>query len=1000
MHRDRTSFLLLVIFALATALSTRYAWAASVSDWNKRAGTVFYAKSLTDGTHVTLDAVVVEKIRAKQPAKYLTIRECFSPTDKLVIMSPPSSRLRLGQTIDVEGIVWTLANGQRAITSATVTGYCDKTGKLLVHGGPLIKGLMTPTPWPYKVDLTVQSDSQSPVTSTSPEPNTTPPTRPTHYNTIHDATHQVRIQSYGDFVSMADFVCHPVASASSGGYFMMGEDGSQDTLKVYYTGTVSTSQRICRVVGQLREDTGAVQVLCVDSGPGYDPQDGEGGLSLAAAGTVAWAKTLPDGTSVTLGTTGTGKIVTRAFPPDYFYIEDDDQSCGIRVEKTNHGRVAGDRAYVQGTIRTNSNHERYVDATTTSLAGSGTLKPLGMNNKWIGGGDFFYSAGPPINGQQGITGAYGLNNIGLLVRTWGKVTVKDTATPPAWFRIDDGSGVGIKVDLQPSPGTYIPLDSSIVVGSQLQLSGISSCEVSGSDLVRVLRPGPIGPLTFTPPADEYCSCLPVTIRGTKTAGLAIRYTVDGSEPSETNANSRVYDPAGVVIIDPTQTLKARAFEDGWTSTSTYSATYTEHCEPGWGGGYTCRTSGTMSPPSIAGLQVAGVHLPKSMTISWSNVDGNFEIKRKLATDATAWAQVPQLAQTSQNSHVDQFDFVFGTAYKYAVRMLSGSDTSHSELPICTHESGDPNCHPYTQRSWIASDNWQEITVTPAQVVASDNQAVDSRTDTRYVEDVPVDFQFGNGIYRGGLFVGFANDPSRVGRSFLKFHLLPPEGTDRLWAGCVNAYYTRSVAESTTTRVGCQFVENDSWNTQSIKWTNSPPLVPSHAVEYTDIGGQGGVQPGGWCHWTVGAIGSEMYGDHFLSVGLASVSEDQNNPDIGWAYFAKKEFDANLAPQILYAYGDALCFATDLALSSPTVRGGNTVTGTVRLNALAPAGGVSISLSSGICSVYVPYSIVVPEGATSASFTVSTAIVGADVDTVIVAASGLFSARANLKVTQN
>jgi len=997
MRRYQTTMLLAIITMLATVFLASSV-GATPPDWMMRQGTIGHSLTLGDNSDVYLDAVAISKIRAKQESAYFTIHECFSQKDRLVVLTQPSPQLRIGQIVDIKGKMTTLGNGSRAITDVTVYGYADKkTSKLLLHG-PLIKGLLKPIPWPSMINLTVESKSgTSPVDAASSEPNTTPPPGPIRYKTIHDALNRVTIMAEGDLISYpAEFLCRPIVSTGTG-FFMMGEDSSSDTLKVYYTGTVSTSQRICRVVGQLREESGS-QVLCVDSGPGYNPQDGEGSLTLAQAGQISWAKTLPDGLSVTLGTTGTGKIITRTFSPDYFYIEEDNRSCGIRVEKQNHGRKAGERAYVEGTIRTNANHERYIEATTTNQAGSGTVSTLGMNNKWLGGGDFFHQAGPPVTGQRGITDAYGLNTIGLLIRTWGRVTTIDTATPPAWYMIDDGSDVGVKIDLHPSPSSYIPLGSGVTVGSFVQVSGISSCELSGSDLVRVLRPGSIGALTFDPSGGEYCSCQAVTIRCDKPSAT-IRYTVDGSEPSETNPSSRIYDPSGVVIIDPTQTLKAKAYEDGWTSSSTCSAIYIDNCDPGWTG-YTCRKSATINPPSISGLRISDIHQPKSMTVKWSNVDGNFEVKRKLATDATPWAQVPQLTQTSQNSHIDQFDFTFGTTYRYGVRMLGWSDTLHSELPVCTHDPGDPNCHPYIRHSWATSDTWQEITATPAQIVAADNQAVDSRTDTRYVEDVPVDFQFGNSTYRGGMFVGFANDSSKVGRSFLKFQLSPPEGTNRLWAGSVNAYYIRSVIDTTTTRIGCHFVGNDTWNAQSIKWTNSPPLMPSLAVEYIDVGGQVGIQPNNWCHWRTAGIGSEMYGDHFLSLGFASVNEDINNPDIGWAYFAKKEFDANLAPHILYAYGDAPYFAIDLQLSPQTVRGGNTVIGTVRLNAAAPAGGASIPLSSNRCSVYVPYSVVVPEGAVSANFTVSTAIVGSDINAVIVAGSGSFSASANLKVTRD
>lgn len=142
----------------------------------------------------------------------------------------------------------------------------------------------------------------------------------------------------------------------------------------------------------------------------------------------------------------TGKIVTCHWT-DHFYIEDDTRASGIRADKNPHGCADGDVVSVEGTLGTNADGERYISAATISKTGTGELTPLGMNNKWLGGGDFAYVAGPPVCGQRGVTDvsgtppstlATGLNNIGLLVRTWGKVTEIGSANPPQWFRIDDG----------------------------------------------------------------------------------------------------------------------------------------------------------------------------------------------------------------------------------------------------------------------------------------------------------------------------------------------------------------------------------------------------------------------------------------------------------------------------------------------------------------------------------------------------------------------------------
>ncbi|HZH97414.1 MAG TPA: Ig-like domain-containing protein, partial [Fimbriimonadaceae bacterium] len=67
--------------------------------------------------------------------------------------------------------------------------------------------------------------------------------------------------------------------------------------------------------------------------------------------------------------------------------------------------------------------------------------------------------------------------------------------------------------------------------------------------------------------------------------------------------------------------------------------------------------------------------------------------------------------------------------------------------------------------------------------------------------------------------------------------------------------------------------------------------------------------------------------------------------------------------------------TGLTLSKTTVKGGEALTATVTLDRAAPAGGVTVTLTSGSSAIIVPTNVVVPEGASSATFNVTTARVG-------------------------
>ncbi len=85
------------------------------------------------------------------------------------------------------------------------------------------------------------------------------------------------------------------------------------------------------------------------------------------------------------------------------------QTSGIRVDKPGHAFAAGTRADVSGTIQTNADGERYIAATTAVQSGAGSVSPVALATRCLGGSAFGL--------QDGITGACGLNNIGLLVRT-------------------------------------------------------------------------------------------------------------------------------------------------------------------------------------------------------------------------------------------------------------------------------------------------------------------------------------------------------------------------------------------------------------------------------------------------------------------------------------------------------------------------------------------------------------------------------------------------------
>lgn len=178
----------------------------------------------------------------------------------------------------------------------------------------------------------------------------------------------------------------------------------------------------------------------------------------------------PNGSAIAFGSTP----VTAQFLGQ-LYVERLDRTVGIRVDTADTFAI-GSLVNVSGFIQTDSTTgERYIAATAPwpePMAGRYVIEPLGFTNKNLGGG------GCGI--QEGIFGGRGLNNIGLLAVTFGAVVEVDSGTPRTWFKIDDGSGVQVKV-IVPTGVNINPAWQYAVV------RGISSCEKVGGNLYRVIK---------------------------------------------------------------------------------------------------------------------------------------------------------------------------------------------------------------------------------------------------------------------------------------------------------------------------------------------------------------------------------------------------------------------------------------------------------------------------------------------------------------------------------
>ncbi|MCX6344642.1 MAG: TIGR03790 family protein [Armatimonadetes bacterium] len=151
-----------------------------------------------------------------------------------------------------------------------------------------------------------------------------------------------------------------------------------------------------------------------------------------------------------------------------FYIQDANRAGGIRVI-SNTEVEEGDWVTVHGEMTTQSG-ERSIAASSVEVGKHQITptRPIFICNRAVGGEDL-------CNQTKGVTNGKGLRNIGLLIKTLGKVTYVGNTNEP-FFYIDDGSNLH-------DPSGYTGLRilcrgiSKPLYGSFVSITGISSCFV-------------------------------------------------------------------------------------------------------------------------------------------------------------------------------------------------------------------------------------------------------------------------------------------------------------------------------------------------------------------------------------------------------------------------------------------------------------------------------------------------------------------------------------------
>ena len=203
-----------------------------------------------------------------------------------------------------------------------------------------------------------------------------------------------------------------------------------------------------------------------------------GGVTVAqSVADIAHAKGLENDKPIYLPT----RSVSAAFS-GRFYIEETNagtkRSSGIYVESSEV--VAPDQEVeVFGRLGLIDGYERAIKNTkvvTYGIMGT-TVQPILMTTRDLGGEAFNIFT-------NGIAGAFGVNNIGLLVTIIGTVTDKQTGYiyVDDGYAIDDGTGhVGVRVD---TTGLMTPPNKD----QHVIITGISTAYNTGTAYVRFIRP--------------------------------------------------------------------------------------------------------------------------------------------------------------------------------------------------------------------------------------------------------------------------------------------------------------------------------------------------------------------------------------------------------------------------------------------------------------------------------------------------------------------------------
>ncbi|MEI6914936.1 MAG: carboxypeptidase-like regulatory domain-containing protein, partial [Armatimonadota bacterium] len=354
-----------------------------------------------------------------------------------------------------------------------------------------------------------------------------------------------------------------------------------------------------------------------------------------------------------------GKTVSGKFASDgVFYIQESDRSSAIRILGTTTAIVGQKVDVTSGQLDTrvlsSQNSERQIKLATITPQSSGTIIPVTMNSRALGGQSF----GPNV---PGVKDGVGLNNMGLLVRLTGKVV--DKLATYLWM--DDGGGIidsaGIAGVLVKCPSTTIP----VLIGDIVSVVGIIEGSVPSGDTQnrRQIRLRDYNDLI------ALASTGPGTISGSVTDGvngiIGATVTANPGGYSATTGTGGSYSltsiPSGLFSISAsksgyTDASSSVTVNAGQTSTANFTLTRT----PG-------AITGTVRDASLQGIQGAAITLSPGGYQTTSEAGGIYRILNVpvgiYSATATKSGYTPQTIanQTVPSGGVATVNFTLGVA---------------------------------------------------------------------------------------------------------------------------------------------------------------------------------------------------------------------------------------------------------------------------------------------------------------------------------------------------